>query len=756
MTANDALGAMPPNSYADFRRRGDSYQKSYPDAEKVYVVDFFAGAGGMSSGFHATRQSGLKFEHLGAIDTDQRALDTLKLNLDVPIFNRDVRDLAADAKLLTDLIPMLKSRPEKSQLIFVGCPPCQGFSAHRKKDPRNDPRNDLVAAFAKICVDNLPDVVVIENVPEMISGKYREYYDRAKLIFEDSGYGVQGQIVDLARYGVPQRRKRAVVVATRNGRTFAMPSPTHTLQQLRTVRDAISHLPRLDSGQSDSHDPWHRAPKHTPRIIERIEKIPADGGDMRDLSEADQLVCHLEMRTSATKGFSDVYGRLRWDSPAITITAKSSTPSCGRFLHPEQNRNISVREAAILQGFPQNYMFSGPFTNQYRQIGEAVPPLYARALAHAVLSFIKPVSRTLVSVKRRIHQATLGENEPIRSHVRSARAKPVAIDLFCGAGGLSLGLHSSGLLTTLAADLDASAVDTYRKNVGHAEVLDLREDHIIGMADRAIGEGPFIVAGGPPCQGFSQQRRGDDHDIRNELVKRHGEIALSLSRRPRAIVLENVAYLDSPRGKQSLEYYLKLMSANRYTTFRYDVNSANFGTAQTRLRLVLVSVDDQFATRFKGLKPLSAARWPTIGEALSGLDQRPTGTFNHLASNENDLNVRRMSFVDMAKGRTAIPNELQLNCHRDYDGHLDVFGRLDWYGQARTLTGGFDSASRGEHVHPFRNRSITAREAARLQGFPDSFVFSGNKAAVRKQIGNAVPPTLGYAIGASLQGVLEQ
>ncbi|WP_170945957.1 DNA cytosine methyltransferase [Rhodococcus sp. 14-2483-1-2] len=755
MTALNLSATPGTPVHAEFRRRGASYQKSYPEATQVLVIDFFAGAGGMSCGFQSTRQSALQFNHIGAIDIDQRALDTLSLNLSIPTFNRDVRDLAADPSLLSRLMPQLATRSKDTPLVFVGCPPCQGFSAHRKKDPRNDPRNDLVAAFAKICVDHLPDLVVIENVPEMISGKYREYFDRAKSIFEGAGYKVHGEVLDLALYGVPQRRRRAVVVATRSTDAFVMPSPIQTQQEMRTVRDAIAHLPQLDSGETDTHDPWHRAPKHTPRILDRIQKIPHDGGDMRDLSEVDQLACHLEMRTSATQGFSDVYGRLRWDAPAITITAKSSTPSCGRFLHPEQDRNISVREAAILQGFPQNYMFSGPFTNQYRQIGEAVPPMFARALAYAVLNFLKPVSKTLLTVKDNINAASV-RDQSVEEDARARSSKPLAIDLFCGAGGLSLGLHASGFHTALAADLDPDAVSTYRTNVGLAEVLDLREDEIVRLADNAVGDRPFIVAGGPPCQGFSQQRRGDNDDIRNELVKRHGEIALSLAQRPRAVVLENVAYLDSPRGKQSLEYYLKLMSANRFTTFRYDVNSANFGTAQTRLRLVLISIDEEFVSSFKGLKPLSSNRWPTIGEELAGLSQKPTGLRNHVASNENQLNVRRMSFVDMGKGRTAIPEEFQLNCHRNYDGHLDVFGRLDWYGQARTLTGGFDSASRGEHVHPFRNRSITAREAARLQGFPDSFLFSGTKAAVRKQIGNAVPPTLGHAIGSSLRPVLAQ
>jgi DNA (cytosine-5)-methyltransferase 1 len=257
-----------------------------------------------------------------------------------------------------------------------------------------------------------------------------------------------------------------------------------------------------------------------------------------------------------------------------------------------------------------------------------------------------------------------------------------------------------------------------------------------------------VIAGGPPCQGFSQQRRGDNRDDRNDLVLEYARLVESISHRPSAVVLENVTYLDSPRGRRVMADYVARLSSLGYVVQRHDLNSADFGVPQLRRRIVLVALAPEVAPHYGGPVPLTADRFVTIGEALAGL---PTGADptipNHVSANESAINTRRIAYVDMGRGRLAIPESLQLQCHRGYDGHLDVYGRLNWLGQARTITGGFDSASRGEYAHPFRNRSITAREAARIQGFPDWFSFEGNRAAVRRQIGNAVPPPLGYAIG---------
>jgi DNA-cytosine methyltransferase len=715
-----------------------------PDPREVLLVDFFAGAGGMSAGFHSTRHSGMAFRHLAAIDIDAQVLETLRLNLNVPTHRLDVRKLAAQPGSLAALIPEIEPGVRKSPLVFVGCPPCQGFSAHRKKDIRDDPRNSLIMSFVELVAYFRPDVIVMENVPEMLRGRFEHYYAAGRDRLVDLGYSLTSGILDASLFGVPQRRRRAVVLGSLAG-AIELPEPALSQAEVRTVRDAISHLPSVRAGESDPRDPWHRAPNHIDRILRKIAQIPADGGDRRWLPSSEQLACHVGVDAGATPGFTDVYGRLRWDEPAVTMTAKCATPSCGRFLHPEQHRNITIREAALLQTFPHNYVFTGQFLKQYRQIGEAVPPLLARHLAFAVLDHLNPMPRRVYLVRDKI-QSTVSATSSRTPRLRS-------VDLFCGAGGLSLGLQAAGIPSAFALDLNPAAIATYQKNIGpEGRVGDVHNRGLLDEISSCVAGTDFVLVGGPPCQGFSQQRRGENSDPRNDLVLRYAKIATTLAARPMAVVLENVMYLDSPRGRKILGSYLRLLQNADYHVQRFDLNSADFGLPQTRRRIVIIAVDASRVTKLADIRPLNPRRWLTIGETLTGLPTRAVSQFpNHIAAQESSINVARMSYVDMGRGRTAIPENLQLYCHRGYDGHLDVFGRLDWFGYARTLTGGFDSSSRGEYTHPFLNRSITAREAARIQGFPDGFDFQGNRADVRRQIGNAVPPPLAFAIGEALK-----
>lgn len=727
-----------------------AYAKKLPKPNLIYVVDFFCGCGGISWGFANTRQSHFAYRILGGIDINKVALATYARNIGALTVCQDIRSFAADPKRLSDVLgagPLEALRP----LVFVGCPPCQGFSAHRKKDDRDDPRNDLAVAFANLCKHFLPDAVVMENVPEILKGRFAGYFSHASRILENAGYNLTKEILDLSRYGVPQKRMRAVILGAR-GATISMPQPVLPADHPLTVRQAIGHLNPLDAGGCDERDPFHRAPSHVERILELIKHIPPDGGDRRSLPPRIQLRCHSEVDKGATPGFTDVYGRLRWDTPSVTITAKSSTPSCGRFLHPEQHRNISVREAAILQGFPQEFSFEGPFVNQYRQIGEAVPPAFARCVAWHVLDFFNHPKK-----------ATLPMQESKKPNKRTDRTPGVGlVDAFCGAGGLSLGFGAAGFDSLYAFDTDVSAVNTFNRSLECvAEVSDVTGIGLVERISKAVPtKQPYVIVGGPPCQGFSQQRRGEDDDGRNNLVLRYADVIAALPRSPSAVVLENVTYLDSPRGEHILKEYIRLLEKIGFITFRHDLNSADFGVPQLRRRILIVSMPERFSRRYSGPIALTPSRWPTIGESLHDLpDAVQNGDpslNNHYASKEGALNKRRIMFVDMGRGRLSIPDDLQLACHRRYGGHLDVYGRLDWFSLARTITGGFDSFTRGEFAHPFYHRSITPREAARIQGFPDWFTFEGNKASVRRQIGNAVPPPMAFAVAKAIMKAITE
>lgn len=731
--------SLPPQP-AHARRGALSYEKRLPEARAVRVVDFFCGCGGMSAGFAATRQSHLKFRILAGIDIDERALATYSHNIPAAALQEDVRKLAADPQRLLELVPGLEE--DDSPLVFIGCPPCQGFSAHRKKDARVDPRNDLISSFAQLCEHFLPDVIVMENVPEVIRGRHSHHFGEATDRLREAGYTIDAQILDFSEYGLPQRRRRAVAIGARAPIGLPRP-PAVFVDAPMTVREAISHLRPVEAGGEAADDPWHRAPSHTERILRRIEATPPDGGDRRSLSSTDQLSCHTSLDASSTPGFTDVYGRLRWDQPSVTITAKSSTPSCGRFLHPEQHRNITVREAAILQGFPQDFEFLGPFVGQYRQIGEAVPPLVARWLAAGVLDHLRPQVPPVTAEEE-------GEAD--------GEEELVAVEAFCGSGGMSLGLQEAGLDLVLAFDLDEDAVETFRRNIhDRAEVLDARSSSTPEAIEDAVEGRSWILAGGPPCQGFSQQRRGEGWDERNELVMELAELAGCVDPLPEAVVLENVTYLDSPRGRKILAAYITRMEELGFRTFRHDLNSADFGVPQLRKRIFVVSLRPEHVAAYAGPQPTTPNRWVTVGEVLADLpDAGDERLANHAASGERAENRRRIAFVGMGAGRLAIPEDLQLECHRKYGGHLDVYGRLDWFGFARTVTGGFDSFTRGEYGHPYRHRSITAREAAALQGFPEDFGFVGNRASVRRQIGNAVPPRMAGAVGAAVRAAVRQ
>lgn len=724
-----------------------AYSKQLPDPATVQVVDFFCGCGGLSWAFENTRQSHLAFRVLAGIDIDENALATYSLNCEGRAVQLDVRKIESNPSLLSECVPEFNPKSPRP-LVFVGGPPCQGFSAHRKKDHRDDDRNDLVVVFARICAHFKPDVLVLENVPEMLDGRRDSYYLEARSILLEAGYNLREDVLDLSVYGVPQARQRAIVLGSVS-RPIDMVEPLLDEASVLTVRRAIEHLRPIAAGETDPADPNHRAPNHTKRILDRIRRTPPDGGDRRDLPRSAQLECHRQIDVSHTPGFTDVYGRLYWDRPSVTITAKSSTPSCGRFLHPEQDRNISVREAAILQGFPQSFEFVGPFTHQYRQVGEAVPPSFARHVAWAILDHLKPEESRWPTVRSAIAEHGSGGDK---------NSTVCLVDAFCGAGGLSLGFEAAGFESVLGFDTDPDAVATYRRNLSvQGLVADVRDPEIAAEIKRRTGGRSFVICGGPPCQGFSQQRRGADDDKRNNLVVSYAALVRRLEKKPLAVVLENVTYLDSPRGRAILSEFENELSDLGYHIFRHDLNSAEFGIPQLRHRIILVALQESLAGLYRGPSPVTPSRWVTVGEALSGLPdprklQGPSPVIsNHAVAAEGPDNVRRIAYVDAGLGRMCIPEDIQLDCHIRYGGHLDVYGRLDWFGQARTITGGFDSFTRGEYGHPIDHRSITHREGARLQGFPDWFAFVGNKNSVRRQIGNAVPPGLAYAVALAIK-----
>jgi len=264
--------------------------------------------------------------------------------------------------------------------VLIACAPCTGFSQKNALNHSvDDARNSLVARCGRWVADLRPEFFVMENVKELLQGRQRHHFKalRASLLAE--GYSVSAEVHNLADFGLPQKRLRTVIVARRDG--GAVPSLPRAAAPHATVRDAIGHLPPIEAGETHAGDPQHRAPNHTAHSMQRIRAIPHDGGSWADIAGSHPDLLIESMIGKRPGSFPDIYGRLWWDRPAITITRECGHPGNGRYLHPEQDRMLSVREMALLQGFPSDYVFTGPLSARYNQIGDAVPPLISAQLA---------------------------------------------------------------------------------------------------------------------------------------------------------------------------------------------------------------------------------------------------------------------------------------------------------------------------------------------------------------------------------------
>ena len=335
----------------------------------------------MSLGFEHVGRVTNGFRLLGGIDIDETALATYAHNFNVPTHRADIRDIATKDGTYSRVVSnMLETNPELPT-VLVGCAPCQGFSGHRKGRLGNpDERNELIVAFAEIVARLYPEYVVMENVPEMLSDRYREYYSSFKRILQDRGYMIRDAVLNAAEFGVPQERLRAIVVASRSN-SFAMPSSDLNPTQFVTVRDAIGDLPIVSPGELVDADPMHRSASHRNSTVKVIQSVPKNGGN-RPAGIGPKCLEKID-------GYYDVYGRLFWDKPSITITSYARNPASGRFVHPEQDRGLTKREAARLQSFPDGFHFSGSFDEIFRQIGEAVPPRLSTAIAAALLESVR-------------------------------------------------------------------------------------------------------------------------------------------------------------------------------------------------------------------------------------------------------------------------------------------------------------------------------------------------------------------------------
>jgi len=325
---------------------------------KPIAIDLFCGCGGLTEGL---KQAG--FNVIGALDVDALCVETYRANhTDTIVWELDIRELP---------VSQMRARLglEEGELdLLAGCPPCQGFSSIRTLNggrPIEDQRNDLVLEVLRFAEELRPKTVMLENVPHLASD---ERIRTVRTYLAELGYRSQCRIVDAADYGVPQRRKRMILIAS----VLGFPEFASPPREQRTVRDAIGFLP--PPGQSG--DPLHDLPeRRSKRIMRLIRAVPRDGGSRRDAGPDYQLDCHKRC-----DGFKDVYGRMAWGEVAPTITGGCVNPSKGRFLHPARDGAITLREAALLQTFPSGYKISLRRGKHAAAalIGNALPPALVR------------------------------------------------------------------------------------------------------------------------------------------------------------------------------------------------------------------------------------------------------------------------------------------------------------------------------------------------------------------------------------------
>lgn len=348
-----------------------------PADSSVSAVDLFCGAGGVT---HGLIQAGIRVE--AGIDVDHQAEHAYRIN------NPGARFLRWDLARKNCRSVARLFRPGAVRLM-AGCAPCQPFSKLTNGVETHEAW-DLLDNFARFVRGILPELVMMENVPELAergAGVFRRFVNTLRRC----GYRTDWRVVPCEEYGVPQTRRRLVLLGSRIGEISVPEGRCRFPSQFKTVRQAIGSLTPVASGEEDPHDPLHAAVRLTPLNLRRIRATPHDGGTWKHWPQALILPCH---RRSTGRSYSSIYGRMWWDRPAPTMTTLCTGLGNGRFGHPEQDRAITLREAALLQTFPRSYEFwpqEGRLNRRAvgRMIGNAVPPKFAKALGDALVWHVR-------------------------------------------------------------------------------------------------------------------------------------------------------------------------------------------------------------------------------------------------------------------------------------------------------------------------------------------------------------------------------
>lgn len=334
------------------------------------VIDIFCGAGGLSYGLKA---AGLTVK--AGIDVDPACRFPFVRNIKAPFHQQDV------AKLPSSCVQSLFSK--SATRVLAGCAPCQPFSGYTSNNAEKDDRWQLLLDFLRLARDIRPEIVTMENVPRL---SHLSLWNRFVTELQELDYHVDWAVLDAADFGVPQARRRLVLLASRLG---PIQIPQRSANKPKTVRDAIGKLPPINAGEASEADHLHATRALTDINLQRIQRS-TEGGTWRDWPDHLRTACH---RKKSGKTYPSVYGRMSWDAPSPTITTQFYGFGNGRFGHPTQDRALSLREGAILQSFPKTFAFVERgerinFRAVGRLIGNAVPPVLGKELGRTILQHV--------------------------------------------------------------------------------------------------------------------------------------------------------------------------------------------------------------------------------------------------------------------------------------------------------------------------------------------------------------------------------
>lgn len=342
---------------------------------KSKVVDLFCGIGGLTYGM---KKAGL--EVVAGYDLDNSCRYPYEANNNANFFCEDIMNLNGEI--------LNKHYVNCDVKILVGCAPCQPFSTYSFKSSDKE-KWRLLYQFSRLIDEVKPDIISMENVPRLAGFEKEPVFPDFIDNLEKSGYTVSVKIVNCANYGIPQFRKRLVLLASKLGEIKLIPE-THNQSNYKTVKNAIGKLPSLKHGETDNKDYLHKASKLKPLNLKRIQQSK-QGGTWKDWDKDLWLECH---KKSTGKSYVSVYGRMKWNEPSPTITTQCTGIGNGRFGHPEQDRAITLREAAILQSFPKSYKFIKVnerfrVSTISRHIGNAVPVKLGEVIGKSILKHLE-------------------------------------------------------------------------------------------------------------------------------------------------------------------------------------------------------------------------------------------------------------------------------------------------------------------------------------------------------------------------------